>query len=776
MRPNWITIDVEPGEIYWLVLPDQTLLAKFEKVTLQHTLRFIDEQHDKPVDIAPHLFEKMRDDGRANRIPQGAIKSRNRTNFELGDVHPLSLLDPEQPGISIEEKRSRLAQWRKFERARTLAWVADEYDKEPSLGRGHKTIDDHFRSKELKKRARELGFTWRPDAATILRAIDNCGVSGSRPVSSFFDQRGKHDRTRRYPQLLLDWADEMIETFWSSLEHRYCDVRATFYRKIDEENARREARGEGILPRPTPETIRTWVDERECWYRWKTRYGEKAADARFKGRGISMEASRPLEIVMIDHTRVDAWALVEDQYGRLIMTERPWLTLAIDVYSRMILGAVLTFEPPSVYSALLCLRQVVRAKDFLIEAYGYHKGATDGYGKPLTLVMDNGWEFSGLSMQTWCAAAGINVVWAPVATPTFKAIVERFFRTLNELVWHRLGSGIPFKPHEMKALGLEPRDQAIYNLDYLQRRMWQAIVTIYHVEEHSTLNMAPAERWEMGLKAKLRPTIDDIGSLDKMLGNVERCVLTPEGVSVRGQRFHDPAMTSQLLENLLRHGAKRSRRKGFGSGGSVGVIATWDRVDASFVHVWDFSRNEAVRLPNVDKFVHGVPDEPGSPAQGLSWKVVDAIKAFAKERNLAFHSAAERAVARDAFYNALPDKIADSAFSTVRHYAGEIDRSPSLVDGDTVTQHSIAPSASGLAESSPRELAASHRPGDWALQKAPKRGRKHRCRSNKSRAETAAATVSPPASEVETTTEMPSSHIFPNSAAALDALANDLED
>src|ERR1019366_2609248 len=132
-------------------------------------------------------------------------------------------------------------------------------------------------------------------------------------------------------------------------------------------------------------------------------------------------------------------------HGTKVLVERPWLTLAIDVYSRMILGAVLTYQSPSVYSAMLCLRQVVRRKSFLIEKYGYYKGATDGWGAPKTVIADNAWEFVGMSFQVCCEAAGINVIWAPVKTPEFKAYAERAFGVINELVWHRLAEGIPLK-------------------------------------------------------------------------------------------------------------------------------------------------------------------------------------------------------------------------------------------------------------------------------------------------------------------------------------------
>lgn len=772
MRPSWFTIDINVGETYWLNLPERSLLATFAKFTLQHQLRFTDEQLDMPLDIPPHLFEKMRNDGRAVRIPNGTIPSRKKSVFELGDIHPATLLDPEERGIGETERELRLAQWRKFERARTLAWCAVEYDETPHLGRGHNSIDDHFRSKRVKARAREMGFVWRPDAATILRAIDTCGVPGSRPVSAFFDKRGKHDRAKRYPQKLLDWAKEATDTYWSSISERYCDVRETFYTKIDNENAEREKLGIEKLKRISPETFRTWVDEEASWWTWSTRYGEKAADARYKGRGLPMEASRPLELVLIDHTRVDAWAVVEDEYGRLVMTERPWLTLAIDVYSRMIVGAVMSFEPPSVYSAMLCLRQIVRAKEFLIERYGHHKGATDGYGKPTTIVMDNGWEFSGISMQSVCEGAGIHVMWAPVGTPKFKAIVERFFRTLNERVWHRLGSGIPFKPQVMQELGLDPRAKAIYRLDYLTARMWDGIVNTYHVEVHSDLNMAPAEKWTLGIQAKTRPTIDDVTALDGMLGNVWRGTLSAEGLSVNGQRFHEASTTSALLDNLLKYGAKKSQRKGFGSSGTVAVIAHWDRVDASYVHVWDFSRNVAVRLPNVDKHVHGIPTVDGTPSQGLSWAVVDSIKEFAAKQNIAFHSPEEKAAARHAFYHRMPDDVAAMPFNLARHHAADFDPGPRLVDGDTVLVREVPASAKGNVIETPREFSASHRSPDWVPEKAPSRGRKRKYKPAGKRSPGPTK-----AGQGDTKTSPPETFLSDqilDSAAALDALADDL--
>jgi transposase InsO family protein len=53
---------------------------------------------------------------------------------------------------------------------------------------------------------------------------------------------------------------------------------------------------------------------------------------------------RPFEIGHIDHTELDV-ELVCSRTGRGL--GRPWLTVLIDAYSRRVLAAYLTFDPPS---------------------------------------------------------------------------------------------------------------------------------------------------------------------------------------------------------------------------------------------------------------------------------------------------------------------------------------------------------------------------------------------------------------------------------------------
>ena len=682
--------DARVGELYAVMVPDHNaaLILEFRKRLSSGFLRFVKPGTDQEFNFHQAQWDDMRSDRRACRITE--VK-RGRSAAEIEDIDPLALLDPNEPNIKLKEQSARLRATARLAKARMLRFYVIRYDEGPPL-RGRvgvrKFIDD------LYEEARDAKHFTKPTFESFIRAVDNCGEPGSRPLSAFLARNGRHNRSRRWPEFTLELAVTMNSDYWTIKSKRKCDVISAFYDAFDPENARRSAeleklqksRAEQGLPpleeagypsdlrpltRPSPETLRLWINAGENYWSWKEKFGKTAARRRFIGRGRPIEATAPLEYVMIDHTRCDAWAAVYDENGTKVLVERPWLTLAIDCFSRMILGAVLTYEGPSVYSAMKCLREVVRNKKFLIEKYGYHKGATDGFGRPLTVIADNAWEFTGLSFQVCCEACGIHVIWAPVKTGEFKSYAERAFGYLNGLIWHRLDAGIPYKPQEMAARGLDPRPKAIQTIEWMYDRMWEGIVTVYHVEPHGEEQIVPAIRWKEGLlAADGRPTLDDVGELDKLLGQAARCLLTAEGVRHDGERFHDATITTDLLNRLLRDAPKRGQRKGLWSG-KVFVLVTTDPGDASFVHVWDWSLRENIRLPNWRR----------EYSRGLSWYAAKKIQVFARQNNLDFHSDSERHAARAAYDRSLREQHPHLPFRQARKNAVELSK-PRLIGGE----------------------------------------------------------------------------------------------
>ena len=75
--------------------------------------------------------------------------------------------------------------------------------------------------------------------------------------------------------------------------------------------------------------------------------------------GSFPNADYPLAYVQIDHTPLDV-EIVDEQYRETI--GRAYLTLAIDVFSRMVVGYYLSLDEPSSISVAMCISSAILSK------------------------------------------------------------------------------------------------------------------------------------------------------------------------------------------------------------------------------------------------------------------------------------------------------------------------------------------------------------------------------------------------------------------------------
>lgn len=666
-------LDICVGQHYMLDLPetDAPILAEFTKEMRDGQLKFCREGTDRDIYLDIDDFERMRSDGRANRI---TLNSHGEIVGER-DIDPLCLLDPDDPTITLKERENRLRQQERLKKARTLRFYVKKYDENPSVGRGRVALRKFIA--EHKAEALHHGFSWAPSPSTLLRSIDQHGSMNERRLTSFFKERLENDRNYRWPKEILEAANRAIEYYWSDSKISMGRALDQFRAEAGQVTHNYHTTGydsKGNLPVPCDETVRLWIRKEATWWNWAQRYDVENANRRFRGRGRAIEASRPLEYVMMDHTEIDAWSVVLDDNEDPIFVSRAWLTLAVDCYSRMVLGASLSYEPPSIHSVTACLKQVVRRNDKLIDLYGDHKGATDGWGRPFSVIVDNGKEFVSPSFQVACEAAGIDVVWAPIKTPMFKAYVERLYGTINTILWHDLPGGLPLTPQQRQQLNLSPQAEAAYTVGQLEEAFWNAIITLYHVEPHSGIGMAPALKWRKGIATHKRATVDDVSMLAKIMGRSRMVQLSAEGVRIDGHRFHDQKITTRLMNDLVYRGKERQQRRSMTSSRTIQVKATWDPGDVSKVYIWNPTTARSTMLPNWD----------ASFASDLSWHAAQKIREFAKQRNLAFHSDQERAEARIAHRNFLLDIMPNLKAMERRRRARIIEPLKELPSGDRV--------------------------------------------------------------------------------------------
>ena len=217
---------------------------------------------------------------------------------------------------------------------------------------------------------------------------------------------------------------------------------------------------------------------------------EIAQEVRSRRRLVrgSAEAPHALSRVEIDHTLVDTHLVDARDRGPL---GRPWLTIAMDVCTRVILGFVLTLEAPSRLSVALCLRHAIYPKDRWLESVGA-KGPWPVYGRPRYIYTDNGPDFRSPSFRMGCKRQHIENGYRPARTPRFGGSIERLIGTFMRRM--RLIPGNTFN----EILGKRspyPAQDALLTLEDLE--LWFTHeITAYHHERHSTLGTAPLAAWE----------------------------------------------------------------------------------------------------------------------------------------------------------------------------------------------------------------------------------------------------------------------------------------
>lgn len=200
----------------------------------------------------------------------------------------------------------------------------------------------------------------------------------------------------------------------------------------------------------------------------------------------------PLHILQIDHTLVDI-ILVDDEYRQEL--GRPWITMAIDVYSRIVAGFYISFESPGYFGTGQALYNAIIPKDSIIEKYNINS-EWNVWGIPTTLHMDNAKEFRGIDLQLTCEEYGIDIIWRPVGRPQFGAHIERLLGTLSNHI-HALDGTT--KSNILKRRNYDSQKHANMTLEEFEKWLTILITEKYHKDIHSQINMTPIQKYQEGI-------------------------------------------------------------------------------------------------------------------------------------------------------------------------------------------------------------------------------------------------------------------------------------
>jgi len=293
----------------------------------------------------------------------------------------------------------------------------------------------------------------------------------------------------------------------------------------------------GVKP-PHRRTIVARLTDIDVQKRAKRRGEKKIIKATTAVPGV-FDASRPLEIVQIDHTKADVFVVDEENRQPI---GRPWLTLAMDVCSRMVTGFYLTMDAPSRLSTSLCLLHSVFDKS----AWLREREISDPWpvaGLPDLLHVDNGADFRSHAFKRGCQDAGVAIEWRPPGEPRFGGHIERLIGTqMGKL---RLLPGTTFS-NEQELGEYDSKRHAALTLRELECYIALDIAGSYHQSIHSSLGRPPVAVWRDNEgEIPLRLPQDRMRFWLTFLPEQER-TLRPTGIHLFGLRYWSAALNADV--------------------------------------------------------------------------------------------------------------------------------------------------------------------------------------------------------------------------------------
>lgn len=243
---------------------------------------------------------------------------------------------------------------------------------------------------------------------------------------------------------------------------------------------------------PCSSTIRNRLNNISSEVVIRAHYGNRKADEKYNPHQNGYASDFPLSIVQIDHTLLDI-ILVEEMFGKPY--GRPWLTIAIDIYSRMVVGFHLSFDPPGTFGTGMCLANSILEKDEWLAKYDI-KDRWPCRGIMDNLHMDNAKEFRGNMLKKAALEYNFNLIFRPVKKPEYGGHIERLCGNLqNEM---RDLPGKTFSNIQQRQSFNSEKDASL-TITFLEKWLLSYIVKVYHNRKHSTIGMSPLEKYDFGI-------------------------------------------------------------------------------------------------------------------------------------------------------------------------------------------------------------------------------------------------------------------------------------
>ncbi len=450
------------------------------------------------------------------------------------DFHTLSIAPADNKNEIINVDIKDLSSKRKEEKVQLDTYSDAEWDE---AKKKYEAIKDLVFRQKSREEVEEVASKCNVAAMTIYRWIKT--YEQSEKISSLISS--KHKRGKKGSRL-DSVPDKVIEDV---IEELYLTKQRIGFPKIYE-TIKAECKKLNIIP-PHENTVRNRIKAIDPKFAMKKRFSAKKANEKYGNfEGEYPEGNFPLEVYQIDHTPLDI--ILVDSISRKPIG-RPYLTLALDVYSRMIAGFYLSLQAPGYFSVSQCLYNAFLPKDDFLKEHGV-KGEWEIYGIPSKYAVDNGADLIGLDMQRVCDEFSMTMVRRPVGRPQFGAHVERVFGTINKEVHNLPGSTFSSVAEKAEYDSIK---NAAFTLEDMTQWLTEFIVNKYHNRIHHGIGMTPKQKYRLGVfgddehpGSGLPPIIEDKESIKIALLPTFYRTVQKDGMTLDGITYYSDVLRTWI--------------------------------------------------------------------------------------------------------------------------------------------------------------------------------------------------------------------------------------
>ena len=397
------------------------------------------------------------------------VESGTKVLLKIGDLGPPILVTAQATPESAEAEFLDVSDFDWAVAQKRREWI------EPLL------LGHYQRSNALYD---QIAATAEVSRATVYRWVSAYRLTGTlSSLLPLYRNRGGKAKARIAPEVETIIA-ETIKNFHDTDQHTSIAATVKEIRRLCS-NAE--------LKLPAINTIRTRLKQTNGPERTLLRYGAAVAHAKHQPiKGAIPDATWPLSIVQVDHTLLPV-IIVDDKHRKSI--KRAWITLAIDVFSRVCLGMFLSLEAPSAISAGMCITHSILPKEDWLRRRGVTSVEWNMWGVMGILHVDNAREFRGDMLKAACRVYDIDIHLRPVKKPRYGAHIERLMGTVTEGLKTLKGATYS-GPDELYEY--DPEGNACMTMAEIEK--WLVLFFArYHLGEHGGIGMSPLEKWRRGL-------------------------------------------------------------------------------------------------------------------------------------------------------------------------------------------------------------------------------------------------------------------------------------